>query len=280
MPSVRRTTVWALAAIAAIGLLAMVAGPFVVREAFRYYAVQKALSKIPYAEERLAVFPKTRTLTASTPVQPVNLGYATFDMGTNGPIYIAADGGRGMVVITNADFGFRLTAPYAIDGLTNIAIAADASGSSHLASFVEMEATDMVAAQVEVEKTRILPIFQIALMSKDDFSLYTFKLISKAALTWGNKETWSFMTPHIKGIARVGMGPDDREHVWVNFASLDGTRNLAMEVFLLHGSHKDVVPALDPILASFQFTIDKIYDRDEITRLILQAGIPMRPTKH
>lgn len=280
----RRTTVWAFAAIAAIGLFGMVAGPFVVRGAFRYYAVQRALSKLPYAEERLAVLPKTRMLTASTPVQPVNLGYATFDMGTTDPIYIATVGDRGMVVITNADFGFRLTAPYAVGESTNSAIptpdiAVRAKAGSHLARYVEMGLTDMVAAQVEMEETHILPISRIALMTKDDFYLYALKLVSKAGLTWGDNEIWSFTTPHIKGIVRIGEGPDDRRTAMVNLASLDGTRNLTMLVFLVRDSKADIALALDPILASFQFTIDRVRDRDEIKRLISNAGIPTRPMK-
>jgi hypothetical protein len=95
---------------------------------------------------------------------------------------------------------------------------------------------------------------------------------------WGSNEIWSFATPHIKGIVRVGEGPDDRQRAVVNLASLDGTRNLMMLVFLLHGSTKDIALALDPILASFQFTIGKVSDRDEIKKLISEAGIPIRPT--
>lgn len=279
----RRTTVWAIAAIAAIGLFAMVTGPLVVRTAFRYYVVQKTLSKIPYAEERLAIVPKIRTLTASTPIQPVNLGYATFDMGTTGPIYIATEGDHAVVVITNADFGFRLTAPFAIGEPTNsdlsrTTIAADVKAGSHLARYVETGLTDLVAMHIEVEETHLLPVPKIALMSRDDFTLYTLKLVSKAGVYWGSNEIWSFTTPHIKGIVSLGEGPDDRQRAMVSLASLDGTRNLTMLVFLLNGSHKDIALALDPILASFQFTIDKVYDHTEITRLILQAGIPLRLT--
>ena len=189
-----------------------------------------------------------------------------------------------MVVITNADFIFQFTAPYAIGESTNSSpsaadIAARAKAGSHLARYVQTGLTDMVAAQVEVEETHILPISRITPMSKDDFYLYALKLVSKAGMYWGSNEIWSFATPHIKGIVRVGQGPDDRQRAMINLASLDGTRNLTISVILHPGSSKDIALPLDPILASFQFTIDKVYDRDEIKKLISQAGIPFRPTK-
>jgi hypothetical protein len=249
----RRTTAWTIAVVCILGI---VGGPVVVRGAFRYYEVQKTLSKIPYAEERLAVIPKIRTLTASEPIKPVDLGYATFDMGTTGSIYIATEGDSGIVIITNADFGLRITTPFPIGGLTNL-----------------------VAVRIEVEETQSLPISRIALMSRDAFHVYLIKLVSKVGNNWGSNEIYSFATSHIKGIVNVGEGPDDRQRAMVSLSSLDGTRDLGMQVFLLPGSSKDIALALDPILASFQFTVDKVSDRDEIKKLISQAGIPKRPTK-
>jgi hypothetical protein len=248
----RRIPAWTLTAIV---LVCSATVPIIIRGAFRYHTVRKLLANFPYGEQRLSVSPKIKTLTTSTSIKPVNLGYATLDMGSTGQIYVATEGDRAVVVITNTDFEFRLSAPFAFGGPTN-----------------------GVAMHIEVEETRILPISQIALMSKDNFHLYVIKLVSKAGNKWGSNEIWSFTTPHIKGIVREGEGPDDRQGALVNLASLDGTRNLMMLVFLLHGSTKDIALALDPILASFQFTIGKVSDRDEIKKLISEAGIPIRPT--
>ncbi len=115
------------------------------------------------------------------------------------------------------------------------------------------------------------------MLLSDDFSLYLLKLTSKARNNWGSNEIWSFTTPHIKGIVRVGQeGPRDRQRAVVYLASLDGSRNLTLIAVLLHGSTKDIGAAIEPILASFQFTIDKVSDNVEIMRLISEAGIPMR----
>jgi hypothetical protein len=276
----RRTTSWAIAAVCILGIIA---GPIVIRTAFRYYVVQKVLSKLPDAQLRLAVSPTVKTLTAPTSLQPVNLGYATFDMGSTSHIHIEAAGDSAVLEVTNEDFGILLMPPFAPQGLSNsdmshAAIAADAKAGSSLARYVETELTNSVDAEVEMEETHVLPISQIALMSKDGFYLYALNLINKAGFTWGYNEIYSFTTPHIKGIVRVGRAPADRQHAAVELSSVDGTRNVGMQVVLLHGSQKDIAVALDSILASFEFTIDKVRDRDEIKQLISKAGIPLRPT--
>jgi hypothetical protein len=277
----RRTTVWTVAVIAGIGLFAMAAGPVIVHGVFRYYMVQKILGLFPDERQRLAVLPQKKMLTAPPATEAVNLGYATFDMGTTGAIYIAAVDDGAAVAVTNDDLGIEFMPPYLPEALTDTSISsamieADAKAGSSLARYVEVARTNVVAAEIELEETRLLPISQIALMSSEDFRLYAVKLVRKAGLFWGSNEIWWFITPRVQGIVRVGEGPNDRQRAQVILTSLDGTRNLAIQAILPHGSSKDIMVALDPILASFQFTIDKVNDRNEIRRLILQAGIPMR----
>ena len=267
--------------IAGIGLFAIVAGPVIVHGVFRYYMVQKILGLFPDERQRLAVLPQKRALTAPPSLQLVNLGYATFDIGTTGSIYIAAVDDGAAVAVTNDDLGIEFMPPYLPEGLTDSSISsdmieADAKAGSSLARYVEVARTNVVAAEIELEDARLLPISQIALMSSEDFRLYAVKLVRKAGLFWGSNEIWWFITPRVEGIVRVGEDPHDRQRAQVILTSLDGTRNLAIQAILPHDSSKDIMVALDPILASFQFTIDKVNDRNQIRRLILQAGISMR----
>lgn len=252
----RRSTVWILARIVVIAFVLTVVVPIIIRGVFRYHTLQNLMPNLADARRRIAVTLETKTLPAPTSIQPVNLGYATFDTGTTGSVYIATEGDQGTVVITNAAFVLRLGAPSETGGLTNL-----------------------VATEIEIEKTDMLPISQVALMSQRDFRVYAITLASKAEMHWGGNEIWSFTTPHITGIVRVGEGPDDRQRAIVHLATLDGTRNVMMLLNIAPGSSRDIAHILDPILASYQFTIDKATDRDEIKRLISQAGIPLRPTK-
>lgn len=275
----RRKAIWA---IAVIGVLGIAAGPFVLRGVLRHRTIDRLLGNIPHGRERITVMPTIKTLaTVPTAVHSVNLGYATFDMGTNAPIYITAEEMHTAVVITNADFGFRFAGPFGVGELKNSTvsledIAARARAGSRLARYVETQLSDMVASQIEMEQTQLLPFSRTTLLLSDDFSLYLLKLTSKARNNWGSNEIWSFTTPYIKGIVRVGQGPTDRQRAVVYLASLDGSRNLTLMAVLLHGSTKDIGAAIEPILASFQFTIDKVPDNIEIMRLISKAGIPMR----
>jgi hypothetical protein len=137
MRSMRRIPAWTLTAIV---LVCSATVPIIIRGAFRYHSVRKLLANFPYGEQRLSVSPKIKTLTTSTSIKPVNLGYATLDMGSTGQIYVATEGDRAVVVITNTDFEFRLSAPFAFGGPTN-----------------------GVAMHIEAEETHILPISQITL---------------------------------------------------------------------------------------------------------------------
>ncbi len=106
--------------------------------------------------------PTTKTLaTVLTAVHSVNLGYATFDMGTNSPIYITAEEMHTAVVITNADFGFRFAGPFGVGELKNSTtledIAARARAGSRLARYIETQLSDMVTSQIEMEQTQMLP---------------------------------------------------------------------------------------------------------------------------
>jgi hypothetical protein len=188
------------------------------------------------------------------------------------------------VEVLHGDYEVEFMPPFAPEGLKDsslspAAIAANAEAGAALARYAERARTNVVAAQIGLEETRTLPISQIVLMSNDNFAVYVFKLQHKATTYWGSNEIWSFTTPHVMGIVRVGERFNDRQRAEAILASLDGTRNLVMSVSMLHGSSKDIALALDPILASFQFTIDRVPDRSEIKRLISEAGTPMEPTK-
>jgi hypothetical protein len=109
-----------------------------------------------------------------------------------------------------------------------------------------------------------------------DFLLYSLKVAFKAGNRFGSKSVEFFQSPNTKGIVMVGESTNDSRIAIVNLISLDGMKNVGFRFMLPNPSSTNLPDYLDPILRSFQFTANRVDDREAVKALIRDAGIPQR----
>jgi hypothetical protein len=259
-----------IAAVALAGATVVV--PLTIRGFLRYCALNKVL-RLPYAQERLAVKPTRRTLTNGTPVQLVNLGYATFDTGSTNQLFIESTSSGASVILTNKDIYMAFLPPYVPKKSTNLV--SSRANPNALARLLEWE-NDPMAAEMAWEETQPLPPSRIFLMNGNDFLLYSLRVAFKAGNRIGSKAVEFFQSPFTKGIVRFGETTNDSRFAAVFFASPDDTKNLGVLLRLPSTSSTKLSDYLDPILRSFRFTVERVDDREAVKALIRGAGVPQR----
>jgi len=272
----KRTTLVIVAVVAAVGVCV---APLAIRGGVRYYALQKVL-RLPEARQRLSVRPSRRTLTALPHVQPINLGYATFDTGSSNPISIEASSSGASVLLTNRDISMAFLPPFSREKTTNLTSAkvstVEARKHPHILAYMQELKTNRITAEMTLEETGLLPFSEILLMSNDDFFVYSMRLADKAGNRFGLNEVQFFESPDAKGIARIGKATNDSRFAAVFLASLDGTREVGLLMTIPETASNDLPMLLDPILRSFRFTTEKVDDREKVKALIRGAGIRQR----
>lgn len=252
--------------------------PLVIRGSLRYYALNKVL-RHPQAQARLVVKPTRRTLTDQPPVQLVNLGYATFDIGSTNRLSVENASRRASIRVTNWDVSMVFFPPFAPEkspnsALSRISAREALANPNTFASMREWEA-DQMAAEMAWEETQPLPLSRIVLMNGDDFLLYSLKVAFKAGNRFGSKGVEFFQSSYAKGIVRVGESTNDSRFA-VRFASLDGTKNVGLLLTLAGPASTNLVDRLNPLLRSFRFTAARVDDREAVKALIRDAGIQQR----
>ena len=245
-----------------------------VRTGLRLYALNKVL-KLPGARQRANLIPKTKILAGSKLTNEVNIGYASFATGSTGKTLVLSTGSSGaFLLVSNWQFHLAILPPFASNPAANLSVAPDSHPKT--ARFTQKLQVDPVTAEVEMEEARELPLLKVAVMNQDEFLLYALTLGKKACFRRGGNEVYSFTTPRIKGIVRVGDSPEDRRVASAFIASLDGSENVGCHLSLRDSVSADVGQVLDEILRSFQFTTTNVSNRNEITNLIFSAGIRRR----
>lgn len=256
-------------------LFALVVTFAVARTGLRLYALNKVL-RLPAARQRLGVMPGNRALGTSALTNRVNLGYAAFSIPTSSPSLVQSGGSAGtMLVVSNNQLQLVFLPPFSPQTVTSSP--SGLNGYPRLASHVRKWQTDPIAAEVEVEQAHELPILNVATMSQDEFLLYSSMLGDKACFHRGRNQVYSFTTPHIKGLVRIGDNPHDRKIASASIASSDGRENVGFHLYLASGASTDIGQVLDAIFSSFHFTTDSVSNGQEISNLIYSAGIRRRP---
>ena len=248
----------------------------VVRTGLRLYALNKVLS-VPAARQRLSVMPKSKSLGASTLTNSINLGYATFSARSSGPTTVQSSGSTGtMLLVSNGQFQLVFLPPFASKLTGGSSSVVNAYRYPRLASHLQKWQVDPVAAEVETEETRELPILKVAAMNQEEFLLYSIMLADKACCRRGRNEVYSFTAPHTKGIVRIGDSAQDRRIASASIVSQDRSENVGFHLYLRNDGSTHIGQILDDILSSFHFTTDIVGNHDEITNLISSAGIRRR----
>ena len=229
--------------------------------------------------ERVLVQPRTRELAATATVGPVNMGYAMFDTDSTSPVEIRSQGSGAFLLVVYDDVHVGFLPPFGPSSPSNPAVGtgiADPRGAGkypRAMSYIRQIVADPVAAEMAMETTSILPFSEILLMSKDDYLRYSLTLREKGSFQRGLNEVQFFKSAYARGIARIGDSPNDRRVASVLFESFDGTRRVGMHLGLRENSSRDVATALDPILRSFRFTVNRVDEREAVRNLIIEAGI-------
>ena len=255
---------------------AVVIAALAIRGGLRYYALNRVLN-FPQAQARLAVKPTKRTLSDRTPVQLVNLGYATFDTGTTNHLFIESTSSGAAIIVTNRDVSMAFLSPFAPKKSVNQASSRVSEREARakpntLARMKEWE-TDLIVAEMSFEEAQPLPPSKIFLMNSDDFLLYSLKAALKAGNRIGSKSVEFIQSSYTKGIVRIGENMNDSRFAMVCFASLDGTKNIGLHLRLTGPSCTNLFDYLDPVLRSFRFTVASVDDGNAVKALIRDAGI-------
>jgi hypothetical protein len=263
-------------ALLVVALVAVIAiSPFLIRGALRMYALNKVLN-LPGAKARMAIVPTRRILTNQAPIQLINLGYATFDVGFTNQLFMESRPSGG-IILTNYDVAMvfyppRARTPNITFGFSPKEIVANPNLHAHIMKYQ----ADLISAEMEWEETQLIPPAKILFMNGDDFLLYSFKVKHKAPYRYGSKQVEFIQSSSVKGIVRRGETETDNLFAAVTFTSLDGTKLTGLSMKLTDPSSTNLSDYLDPILRSFCITVESVNDLEAIKALIREAGIPQR----
>jgi hypothetical protein len=188
-------------------LVALLACPLI-RTALRYLTVQKVLS-LEGAQQRMSIVPKHGTFAESSEqVQSIDLGYAKFDIGFTGPVSRVAVGSSGTcVLITNTTVHICFLAPFApqksLSATDKLALSGAHTEYPRSVARIQEYDSDPVQAQIRGEDTQVTSLWELTLMTKDQFIEYSIHVLEKAGLGIGRNEVISFATPYSKGLTRI-----------------------------------------------------------------------------
>ncbi|MFI5378969.1 MAG: hypothetical protein ACHRHE_06720 [Tepidisphaerales bacterium] len=259
-----------------LGVLVL-ALPILIRGVTRYRALRD-LGKVldsPQALGRANMLPRKVSLDAPLSVNPINLGYAVFDVGPTRPLSIEASANSGAgVVLKNDQVQIMFLPPFAAGPAQQRPNApSQGSGGSAAAARLQRVLADPLGADQDMEQTRPLPLLRVLWMGNEEFLVYSLNLSEKAGHRRGHNEVFFFTSPRARGIARVGDNAQDRMNASVSLSSLDGRRNVGFHVVLAAKSSQDTAALLNRILGSFQFTVDAVDNHEQIAKLIAEHGI-------
>jgi hypothetical protein len=240
----------------AIVLLIGMALPLIIRGSARYRALQKALN-FPDAVRRASMVPQKQVFPTTEPIKIVDIGYATFDIGSSRPVTIEAQGSDGtLLTVANDQLRMFILPPFASPQAHNV--------------------PSPLRLEQEVEETQPLSLPTVIWMSRDKFLAYAMNLSNKAGCKRGSAKVIFFTTAHARGIVRIGDDPQDRLRAHVALASLDGDVNAGFHLYLTNGGSEDIEKLLERLVGSFQFSIDSVAGRDQIKNLITRRNIPRK----
>jgi hypothetical protein len=87
---------------------------------------------------------------------------------------------------------------------------------------------------------------------------------------------YTFSTRHAHGLICVGKHSGDLRYAHVSLDEPDGRIAVGFYIHLKEKSKGTVLEFIKPILNTFRFKIDSVDSKEQIKRLIEEAGIPTR----
>jgi hypothetical protein len=270
-----RKLIW----IITIVLVVLTAGLFI-RTGLRYRAVYALLSQ-PEVQQRMSVIPTNKTFSYPTnEIQKIDLGYATFDIGLTGTVSKTCFGKPApgtCVLISNAMVRIVFMAPFSPKELAEESdeIKGENASAKFKKSLERMSQyrSDSVQITTQAERRQIASIWELTLMTEDQFLLYIFDLELKAGCRLGANETCAFENPYAKGLILTGESLTDRSHSSIMFSSLDRYCLVGGNIQMTEASKQDIGLIIDHIAHSFRFSIETVPSPVEIAQLIEKAGI-------
>jgi hypothetical protein len=187
-------------------------------------------------------------------------------MGVEAPLFSLATGTA--VFLTNRNAEVLFLRPF-----TKKPHSPKPGADARVEAFARLLEEFPIQAESRIEQAQVPSLLDLARMSTSEFTFDAVILGEKAGYRFGFSEVYIFTTPTITGIARIGETPQDRQTAIIFICSLDGSKRVGSRVTTSPG--KDVAEIVDPLLASFRFTIAAIDDA-EIKAAITKAGIQQR----
>jgi hypothetical protein len=228
----------------------------------------------PESRHRVDVMPHFGFVEAPSNPNPVDIGYATFDIGPRGPLTMSAVGSQGAALVIKTDqVRITILPPFNAGNRPVVPGSNDTAATAALLSGLN---TDPISALGAVETTRPVAFPRLIWMSADDFLAHSLRLSAKAASRLGHNQVICFTARNAKGIVQIGCDPTDRRIALVSLSSLSGTVCVGLHVELEGSAAGDIGPLIDRIAGSFRFSINTVRRREEIANMISARGIPMK----
>jgi hypothetical protein len=246
-----------------------IASPFLIRGAWRYRELDRVLS-LRGARHRVDIEPREEALDAAVPGTVVDIGYANFDIDDAEPLSIQVTGSlKTALRLQNDEVEMLIPAPFSTNGAVATPLPAE-SGENHLAGRIRQSIADHISEEEAVERTRELPFSRLMLMSRDEFLAYALDVTDKASNRMGSHDVVFFTSQYCRGIIRVGEDSQDVRHAHIVIASTDGSKCVGIHLWLSSTSTRDIQAVLNPIIASFRFTVESVNDQKRIRSLIAE----------
>jgi hypothetical protein len=259
-----------------------------VRTVLRYRAVNMAL-RFPEARQRVSVIPTHRTFPEpSEHIQNIDLGYATFDIGFTDNVSRSVFGKTGTrVILSNATVVVWFGPPTATERLYHasqhtrdeLVISRWRAEYPKSVSQLQEMISNPLQAQIHAENTTVASLWELALMTEDQFRLYTMHLIQKLATTIGMNEVISFDAPYSRGLIRIGENPTDRTRASVWLLSQNNRCMVACNARMTKSADYDIGALMESIARSYRFSVETVPSFEKVEQLMEQAGIRGEETR-
>ncbi len=268
------------AALGVAAAITLIAGARVVP---RYLALGR-ITALAHAEHRIQSDLTHRTPSSTQePTHRVNLGYASFLTPASITFSAESTSDGSCVLLTSSDFTLAFLAPFSMhfiraDGASAMdSLPGAKTKHSSLVTLIDSYDADAVQGEIDIEHARYPSFWEVLTLRNDTFVARSLQLSHKVASLRGSNEVFTFLTPHTRGLVRIGDSPEDRTVASVSLASTEGDRNVGFHLRKIEDSERHIDEIMMTILASFAFTVDEIPSRAQLIDLI--ATTIIEPSK-
>lgn len=253
----------------------------------RWWVLRK-LYRHPDAKHRIAVVPKEIDLSDVQVAHGVicDVGYAEFVIPSSAPVDLRSTGNGCAVLGETEDIWFALLAPFDPSAPDRTADGFKAELSklpkSHplRKQFASPGATGL-DLEIHAEHRLLPSLWEIVMWDDAHFAFNTVQLFQKGSSTGGGMHSvHKYKTPDTRGLVRVGENPTDLSYAHVSMENRSGTQAVGMLFRVTGNNTNNVMNLFATVLKSFRFKAENLDSKDEVKKIIAEAGILPRKEEH